>query len=63
MKYLLLFTQLLFLSVVVAQDKPTISGTVKGMHNEVIPFANIYIPSLKKGTVADEQGVYTLSIK
>ncbi|EAQ37754.1 TonB dependent/ligand-gated channel [Dokdonia sp. MED134] len=63
MKYLLLFTQLLFLSVVVAQDKPTISGTVKGMHNEVIPFANIYIPSLKKGTAADEQGVYTLSIK
>lgn len=63
MKYLLLFTQLLFLSVVVAQDKPTISGTVKGMHNEVIPFANIYIPSLKQGTVADEQGVYTLSIK
>ena len=63
MKYLLLFTQLLFLSIVVAQDKPTISGTVKGMHNEVIPFANIYIPSLKKGTVADEQGVYTLSIK
>ncbi|TVZ23330.1 iron complex outermembrane receptor protein [Dokdonia sp. Hel_I_63] len=63
MKYSLLFTQLLFLSVTMAQTNPTIEGSAKGKHKEAIPFANIYIPTLKQGTMADEEGMYTLTIK
>jgi outer membrane receptor for ferrienterochelin and colicins len=41
------------------KDNITIEGTVKSAM-QTVPFANIYVPKLRKGTSADDNGVFKL---
>jgi len=56
-----LFTVLvLVISSVQAQKTAEINGNVVDENNQPIPFTNVYIEALKKGTTADESGEYVL---
>lgn len=43
-----------------AQETTLVTGTITDMGNQPIPFASIYLPELKKGTAADEDGKYRI---
>ncbi|WP_240673083.1 TonB-dependent receptor [Aequorivita ciconiae] len=43
-----------------AQETTLVTGTITDMGNQPIPFASIYLPELKKGTAADEDGKYSI---
>src|SRR5690554_3515224 len=49
------------LSIINAQEVSDLTGKVTDETNNPIPFANIYITDLNKGTSADEHGVFTLT--
>ena len=47
--------------IVLAQEVSKINGTVTDKDNSPIPFASVYIPELKKGNAADENGNFTIT--
>ena len=49
------------LSIINAQEVSDLTGKVTDETNNPIPFANIYVSDLNKGTSADEHGVFTLT--
>ncbi|MGS2763043.1 TonB-dependent receptor [Sinomicrobium sp. M5D2P9] len=54
----LLFT--LFTYGIYAQEQFSISGTVKDTEGNLVMGVNVYIPSLEKGTISNENGYYAL---
>ncbi|WP_417854685.1 TonB-dependent receptor [Xanthomarina gelatinilytica] len=52
---------LFFVSIPVIQSQNSIQGSLTDSHtNQPIAFASIYIPQLEKGTITNEQGMFTL---
>lgn len=52
---------LFFVSIPVIQAQNSIQGSLTDSHtNQPIAFASIYIPQLEKGTITNEQGMFTL---
>ncbi|MFV0571046.1 MAG: TonB-dependent receptor [Xanthomarina gelatinilytica] len=52
---------LFFVSIPVIQSQNSIQGSLTDSHtNAPIAFASIYIPQLEKGTLTNEQGMFTL---
>jgi len=64
MRKLLVVFVLLLTTVIVAQEKGTIVGTVtdKEMNNEPLPFANVFVKGTTVGTTTDFDGKYILSV-
>ena len=63
MRYLRLYTTLLFFSLLFAEEKSSIKGVILDYSNQKpIPGANIYIKDSDLGTVSSELGTFTLSI-
>ncbi|WP_416443596.1 TonB-dependent siderophore receptor [Leeuwenhoekiella sp. A16] len=60
MRYLLLLLTFISINPLFAQNTGTISGKITDETNSPIPFANIYLVTLKKGTAANEDGEFTL---
>ena len=60
MRVITLFICFILSGSISAQEMATISGTVTDANNNPVPFASVYISELKKGTSADELGVFTL---
>lgn len=59
-----LITTLLFIlcaPIILAQEVAKINGKVTDIDNNPVPFASVYIPELKKGGAADEDGVFTIT--
>jgi iron complex outermembrane recepter protein len=57
-----IFTIILLLLVHLASAQNSISGMVTDEHDQnPLPGASIYIPDLKKGTITDSQGLYSLT--
>ncbi|MDU8886925.1 TonB-dependent receptor [Yeosuana sp. MJ-SS3] len=52
----------LFFTVLNLYSQHSITGSIKEANtNNNIPFVNIYIPQLEKGTISDENGTFTLN--
>ncbi len=64
MRKLLVVFVLLLTTVVKAQEKGTITGTVtdKEMNNESLPFANVFIKGTTVGATTDFDGKYSLNV-
>lgn len=63
LRYLLVFTFILFSFAVWAQEKVTLNGYVKDADNgEELIGVTVYIPSLKAGTVTNDYGFYALTV-
>lgn len=63
LRYLLVFTFILFPFAVWAQEKVTLNGYVKDADNgEELIGVTVYIPSLKAGTVTNDYGFYALTV-
>jgi iron complex outermembrane recepter protein len=60
-RYVLLFTLAFLLSNAFAQTKLSVSGKVTDAKtNEPLPGASVYFPDLKRGTIANETGIYKI---
>ncbi|MEH6406242.1 MAG: TonB-dependent receptor [Leeuwenhoekiella sp.] len=60
MRYILLLLTFAISNFLFAQQTGTISGKITDDNNSPIPFANIYLVTLKKGTAANEDGEFVL---
>lgn len=49
-------------SIAVKAQQQVIKGTIKSDNGQAVAFANVSIPSLKKGTVANANGIYSLPV-
>lgn len=59
MKYIASIILLFFTTIAISQ---TLTGTVKTLSGEPIPYANIALLNAAKGTVADKEGNFTLEL-
>jgi hypothetical protein len=62
MKFIFIFTLLLFSFFQLTANKYTISGHITDESGEELIGATIYVKNLKKGTVTNEYGFYSLTI-
>jgi hypothetical protein len=62
MKFPFLLMLALSLSIALRAQSGGIRGTVKGKGGEILPFATILIRNASKGTIANEEGKYQLSL-
>jgi hypothetical protein len=60
MKKIILLLSLLFSTIIIGQTQVT--GVIKDEKNDEIPFVNIYVKELKKGTVTNIDGFYKLEL-
>lgn len=63
MKFTIPFALLFIISFSGFSQQVTISGKITDENNQAIPFANIYIKNTTKGTSANSEGQYSLSLK
>ena len=63
MKFALPFTLFFALSFSLFSQQVTISGKITDDHNQVIPFASVYIKNTTRGASANSEGEYTLTVK
>ncbi len=60
MRFITSFIFIICAQIMFAQETTLVTGTITDMGNQPIPFASIYLPELKKGTAADEDGKYRI---
>ena len=64
MKKIIYFILIFLLCIVLpAQNLVQVSGVLKDIENQVIPFARVTIPNTNKGTVANGQGFFSIVVK
>jgi len=63
MKFTLLFTFSLFVSLRLFSQQVSISGKITDENNKAIPFASVYIKNTTRGTSANGEGEYILQLK
>lgn len=56
MKFITTLLFILCSQLILAQEATNITGSVTDENNNPVPFASVYIPELKKGSAADENG-------
>lgn len=61
MKFITTLLFILCVHVVLAQEVAKITGSITDIDNNPIPFASVYIPELKKGSAADEDGNFIIT--
>ncbi|MGZ3872952.1 MAG: DUF5686 and carboxypeptidase regulatory-like domain-containing protein [Mucilaginibacter sp.] len=62
MKFVIPFTLLIALSFSLFSQQVTISGKIIDENKQAIPFANIYVKNTTRGTSANSEGQYSLSL-
>jgi hypothetical protein len=62
MKYTLSVLALLFVALQTFAQQATLSGTVKDNHGDPIPFATVLVKNTSKGTSANSEGRFTLTL-